>query len=36
LTDPQRDDVVNWLVEETRRFIGIFRPRIEKLVRESV
>ena len=36
LTDPERDDVVNWLVEETRRFIGVFRPRIEKLVRESV
>jgi hypothetical protein len=36
LTDPQRDDVVNWLVEETRRFIGVFRPRIEKLARESV
>jgi len=36
MTDPGRDDVVDWLAEETRRFIGVFRPRIEKLVRESM
>lgn len=34
MTDLDRRDVVDWLAQQTRLFIGVFRPRLEKLVRE--
>ena len=35
LTDTSREDVTEWIADKVNRFVTVFRPRIEALVRES-
>lgn len=34
MTD-SREDVLSWLADRTERFVSVFRPRIDKLIRDS-